>query len=130
MTDALSIWHSHIWLSNLVVAALGTAFGALSGSWLSFWLERRARQKEELARNVTAGNLVLMELARYWKWLIDFRDEFITPAAPFPCPWVNGPTAYPRDYDESIHLDSGSLAFLFRAGYGTSSISIGETERQ
>lgn len=108
----LELGTSHSWLLDLGIAALGTAFGALSGSWFSYRLERLARQKELHDRNIAAGNIALAQLYKYWHSLVSYKVAHIEAVGSIALPWIHGPASYPRDIRDSVRFDIPSLSFL------------------
>ncbi|MFI5421299.1 MAG: hypothetical protein ACHQ1H_10070 [Nitrososphaerales archaeon] len=103
---------SHTWLLDIGIAAIGTAFGALAGSWFSYFLERRARERVTKELNITAANLSLTLLFNHWYGLLTYKIDCLESADRTKVPWLQATATYPRPMEDSIKFDVKSLSFL------------------
>lgn len=112
MSISFEFGSSHSWLFSAVIAVLGTAFGALTGSWFSFYFERHSRKQEIKELNLTAVNLSLTLLFNNWYSLFTYKINALESAERKILPWLEGIATYPRSNDEVIKFDPRSLGFL------------------
>jgi hypothetical protein len=112
MSISFEFGSSHTWLLDVGIAALGTAFGALAGSWFSYFLERRTRAREMQGLNITAANISLTLLFNYWYSQLTYKIDALESAERLRLPWLQGTATYPRPLEEAIRFDVKSLGFL------------------
>jgi hypothetical protein len=98
------LWH------DLVAPAIAATIGTGVGAGLAFWSERRNRAKRTEDERVTATNIAIYALTRFFNELEVYRLEFIEGRRTKPDRWD---TLTPTSRAPPPNFDTASLSYLF-----------------
>jgi hypothetical protein len=92
-----------------------TVLATFLGASAAFYLERRAKQKENNRASLASANRALFILSRQFGILNQVRNQVINPVRNDPGAWINMPAVLPKTHDD-LRYDIGSLQFLLESG--------------
>ena len=103
------------WIVDLVAANLAGFFSALSGTFLgayfAFLFERRERQSEAEAKDISALNRALWTISEMWSVLRQYQRDHLDEVRHLPDRWLNL-TGNPLAARADVSFDAGPLYFL------------------